>query len=83
MLHLTGTLRAAQEVGGGVNRKTGEAIPVRRVLQIEDLDDRGLVDLVTISVPDLEPYKGIVGQSVTVPVRAWAAGAAVQFSYPK
>jgi hypothetical protein len=83
MLHLSGTLRAAQEVGGGVNRKTGEAIPVRCVLQIEDLDDRGLVDLHTITVPDLKPYRDCVGGQVSVPVRAWAVGTPVQFSHPK
>lgn len=81
MLHLTGTLRAAQQIGGGVNRKTGEAIPLRCVLQIEDLDDRGLVDLYTITVPDLEPYKGAVGGQVTVPVRAWAVGTKPQFAF--
>jgi hypothetical protein len=40
---LTGTIRAVTTLGGGVNKKTGEVIPTRPVLQIEGLDNRGLV----------------------------------------
>ena len=50
MLTLTGTIRAATTIGGGVNRKTGEAIPVRPVLQVEGLDSRGLVQVYTLTV---------------------------------
>lgn len=81
MLSLTGTIRATAVVGGGVSRKTGEVIPQRSVLQVEGLDSRGLVQLYTLTVPDLEPYAGKVGQEISVPVRAWAAGAAVNLSY--
>ena len=81
MLQLVGVLRAAQQVGGGVNRKTGEAIPLRSVVQVEDTDDRGLVVLHTITVPDHKPYTGREGEEVTLRVRAWAAGAPVQFSH--
>lgn len=81
MLTLTGKIRAATQIGGGVNRKTGEAIPLRPVLQIEGLDNRGLVQLYTLTVPDLAPYQGKVGSQISVPVRAWAAGAAVNLSY--
>lgn len=81
MLMLSGVLRSAQQLGGGVNRKTGEVIPLRSVLQLEDLDDRGLVLLHTITVPDHAPYAGKVGEEVAIPVRAWAAGSPVNFSY--
>lgn len=81
MLKLAGVLRAAQQVGGGVNKKTAEVIPVRSVLQIEDTDNRGLVQLYTLTVPDLSPYLDKIGQEVSLPVRAWATGAPVQFSY--
>ena len=81
MLKLIGTLRAAQQVGGGVNKKTGEVIPVRSVLQIEDLDGRGLVQLSTLTVLDHTPYLDKIGQEVALPVRAWATGAQVQYSY--
>lgn len=81
MLKLTGVLRAVQQVGGGVNRKTGEVIPVRQVVQLEDVDDRGLVVLHTITVPDQRPYEGRIGEEVTLPVRAWAVGSPVQFSH--
>lgn len=81
MLTLSGTIRAATTIGGGINRKTGEAIPHRPVLQVEGLDGRGLVQLYTLTVPDLAPYEGKVGQQIKVPVRAWAQGASVNLSY--
>jgi hypothetical protein len=81
MLTLTGTIRAATTIGGGTNRKTGELIPVRPVLQVEGLDNRGLVQLYTLTVPSLVEYEGKVGQSITVPVRAWAQGASVNLAF--
>lgn len=81
MLTLTGTIRAATTIGGGTNRKTGEQIPVRSVLQVEGLDSRGLVQLYTLTVPDLKDYEGKVGEQISVPVRAWAPGATVNLSY--
>ena len=81
MLTLTGTIRATATVGGGLNRKTGEVVPQRAVLQIEGLDNRGLVQLYSLTVPDLTPYLGKVGEQISVPVRAWSPGAAVSLSY--
>lgn len=81
MLTLSGTIRAATVIGGGTNRKTGEVIPQRPVLQVEGLDSRGLVQLYTLTVPSIEPYTGKVGEKITVPVRAWAQGVAVNLSY--
>jgi hypothetical protein len=81
MLTLTGVIRAATTLGGGTNKKTGEVIPERPVLQVEGLDNRGLVQLYTLTVPDLKPYEGKVGTKVSVPVRAWASGAPVNLSY--
>lgn len=81
MLTLTGTIRAATQVGGGTNKKTGEVFPLRSVLQVEGLDSRGLVQLFTLTVPDHKPFEGKVGEEVSVPVRAWASGAAVNLSY--
>lgn len=81
MLILCGTLRAATTLGGGVNKKTGEVIQPRDVLQIETLDGRGLVAMNTITVPDLAPFAGKVGQEVRLPVRAWAPGQTVNFMY--
>ena len=74
MLILQGTLRAATTLGGGMNKKTGEVIPLRNVLQVETLDGRGLGKVDTITVPDLAPFTEKVGQLVRLPVRAWAAG---------
>ena len=81
MLTLTGIIRAAIQVGGGVNRKTGEQIPLRSVLQVEGQDGRGLVQLYTLTVPDHKQYEGKIGQEIAVPVRAWAPGPTVQLSY--
>jgi hypothetical protein len=81
MLTLTGTIRAAQILPAFTNRKTGEISPPRSVVQLEGLDTRGLVQLFTLTVPDLAPYQGKEGKQITVPVRAWAAGATVQLSY--
>jgi hypothetical protein len=81
MLTLSGTIRAATTIGGGINRKTGEVIPTRPVLQVEGLDSRGLVQLYTLTVPDLAPYEGKVGQPIKVPVRAWTPGGQVNLSY--
>lgn len=81
MLTLTGTIRATATLGGGVSRKTGEIIQQRSVLQVEGLDSRGLVQLYTLTVPDLAKYEGKVGEQISVPVRAWATGATVNLSF--
>lgn len=81
MLNLTGVIRSATVLGGSVNKKTGELYPARPVLQVEGLDSRGLVQLYTLTVPDLRPFEGRVGEQISVPVRAWAPGATVQLSY--
>lgn len=81
MLNLTGVIRSATVLGGSLNKKTGELYPARPVLQVEGLDSRGLVQLYTLTVPDLKPFEGRVGEQISVPVRAWAPGATVQLSY--
>jgi hypothetical protein len=81
MLTLTGTLRTAHQVGGGTNRSTGELVPVRSVIQVETTDNRGLVDMHLLYVPDHRPFEAQIGQEVTLPVRAWAKGAAVNLAY--
>lgn len=81
MLSLTGTIRAAVTLPGTVSKKTGEVYQARDVLQIEGTDERGLVQLYTLTVPDRTPYLAKVGQEISVPVRAWSPGATVQLSY--
>jgi hypothetical protein len=79
MLTLTGTIRACVTLPA---RKTKNGdFPERPVLQVEGLDSRGLVSLFTLTVPDVKPYLGRVGETITVPVRAWAPGATVNLSY--
>lgn len=81
MLTLTGTIRAVATLGGGINRKTGEVIKERPVLQVEGLDNRGLVQIFTLTVPDLSDYVGKVGERISVPVRAWTPGGTVNLAY--
>lgn len=81
MLILRGTLRAATQLGGGTNRKTGELIPLRDVLQVETTDNRGLVQVNTITVPDHRSYADKVGQVINLPVRAWSTGGPVNFVF--
>jgi hypothetical protein len=81
MLTLTGTIRAAATIGGGTDKKTGEIRATRPVLQVEGLDNRGLVQLYTLTVPSLTPYEGRVGETISVPVRAWSSGSPVNLSY--
>lgn len=81
MLNLTGIIRSALTLPGGVNRKTGEIIAARPVLQVEGEDNRGLVQLYTLTVPSLDAYIGRIGEVINVPVRAWAAGATVNLSF--
>lgn len=81
MLILQGLLRAATTIGGGTNKKTGEVMALRNVLQVEVTDGRGLVEVKTITVPDLGSYADKIGKKVNVPVRAWAQSATVNFMY--
>lgn len=79
MLILQGILRAATTLGGNT-RKTGEIVPLRNVLQVETVDGRGLVQMTTITVPDLGGYTEKIGATVNLPVRPWASGN-VQIGY--
>jgi len=81
MLTLTGIVRAALTIPAKTNAKTGEVFPARSVLQLEGEDERGLVQLYTLTVPDLADFAGKVGQEIRVPVRAWAKGATVNLSF--
>lgn len=80
-LFLEGVLEACGTTGGGVNRKTGEAIPLSHKIQILDTNDKGLRELQTLTVPDLSPYTDKVGQRIKVPVRAWASNTPVNLMF--
>lgn len=81
MLMLTGTVRACVTIPETTNRKTGEVYPERLALQVEDFDERGLVQMHTLYVPDLTPFADKIGDKIHVPVKAWAKGATVNLSY--
>lgn len=81
MLILQGTLRAAMLLAGRTDKKTGEVYPSRNVLQLETTDSRGLVEMSTITVPNLGEYPAKVGNVINLPVRAWAKGGPVNFMF--
>lgn len=83
MLTMTGTLRHCAVIPSSVNRKTGEVIPVRHVLQIEVTDNRGMLVLQNLSVPSFDPFQGKEGAEVSLPVRAYVAPGTggVSFAY--
>lgn len=81
MLTLTGTVRAVVTLGGGTNRKTGEIIAKREVVQVEGFDNRGLVQLYTLTVPDASKYSTRIGEEIALPVRAWTAAGTVNLAY--
>jgi hypothetical protein len=81
MLILQGTLRAATTLGGNVSKKTGEVVPERHVLQVETVDNRGLVQMDTITVPSLASFMDKVGKVVNLPVRAWVNTGRVAYAY--
>lgn len=81
MLTLTGIIRQATTLGGGTDTRTGDRVAERPVLQVEGTDHRGLVQLYTLTVPDIAPYVNRIGERIEVPVRAWALKATVNLSY--
>lgn len=80
MLTLSGILDQCLTTGGHRNGK-GELIPIRHVLQIKAQDGNGRYRYVDLYVDDLEPWRAKEGSPVSVPVRAWATGAQVQFQF--
>lgn len=81
MLFLQGILRAATTLGGGTNKKTGEVIQPRDVLQIETTDARGLVQMDTITVPAKAAFEAQLGKVINLPVRAWVNSGRVAFVF--
>jgi hypothetical protein len=80
-LQLTGIVQGVPLIGGYENKKTGEKVPSRYVLQLTDTDERGLVQLYSFTVDDPAPFIDKVGQQITIPVRAWASKTPVSYVY--
>jgi len=79
MLTLSGLVKNAIQIPPSTNRKTGEIIPARCVVQVEVKDRRGLDQLVNLTVPDHRPYEALMGKEASIPVHAYAPGASVSF----
>lgn len=84
MLHLTGKLLSILNMDERT-LNDGRVIPARVQVQVqteEVLDDGQIrIGLQTITVPDAKTVKGRIGEAVSVPVRAYAAGRDVRFIY--
>ena len=51
------------------------------MLQVETVDNRGLVQMDTITVPSLASFTDKVGKVVNLPVRAWVNTGRVAYAY--
>lgn len=78
MLTLTGELMAALQQGGG-RKRDGSIQPVSNLVQVQVQDGRGRFQMVDLFVDDLGAYEARVGQTVRVPVRAWASEGRIRF----
>lgn len=83
MLTLNGTVANVFHKSGGVDKKTGEAIPPSDHVQImaENVLQNGekRMELVTLKVGTPEAYKSLLGRPVRVPVGAFVSGSTVLF----
>ena len=75
------TPRGHDPSGPHRQKKNRRGLQASRRAQVETLDARGLVQMSTITVPELGNYPAKVGETVNLPVRAWAAGAVVNFMF--
>lgn len=83
MLLLNGQVLNVFDSPASTDRKTGEARPAKHRVQVmcENTLQNGQkrMDLVNLSVEDIDPYRKALGKPVRVPVGAFVSGAAVQF----
>jgi hypothetical protein len=65
------------------DKTTGEIAPAKHRVQImaENLLQNGSnrMELINLTVDDIDPYQKLVGRSVRVPVGAFASGSSIQF----
>jgi len=77
MLTLNGLVQNVFNVAESTDRKTGEVRPSHDKVQIlaENIMENGekRLDMVTLKVPNGEPYRKALGRSVFVPVGAFVA----------
>jgi hypothetical protein len=77
MLTLNGKILNIYEAPKGVNRDTGEAYGGQNRIQLmcENMLRNGelRMELVDLSVDEVERYRGMVGQSVAVPVGVYVS----------
>ena len=83
MLFLNGQVLNVFESPASTDKQTGEARPAKHRVQVmcENTLQNGQkrMDLVNLSVEDIEPYRKALGKPVRVPVGAFVSGSAVQF----
>ena len=78
MLTLNGTVANIYESPKGVNRETGEAFGGQHRIQVmcENTLRNGekRIELVDLSIDDIQPYRDSLGQPVSVPVGVFVSG---------
>jgi site-specific recombinase XerD len=83
MLTLNGQVINCFEQPAFTDKKTGEVTPGKHRVQImaENLLQNGSnrMELVNLTVDDIEPYQKLQGRAVRVPVGAFANGSSIQF----
>lgn len=69
------------------DEKTGEVKPARYQIQLmaeqATPDGQKRMELFTLSVQNLEPFKKLVGRIIRVPVGAFVNGKSIQYYIPK
>jgi hypothetical protein len=87
MLTLNGIVLNVFDTAASTDKKTGEVRPAstRVQIQAENFLENGQkrVDLVTLKVPNGEPYRKLTGRAVRVPVGVMSDGRSIIFYSPK
>ena len=81
MLILQGTPKSCHHPGRQCQQENWRGSTERHVLQVETVDNRGLVQMDTITVPSLASFMDKVGKVVNLPVRAWVNTGRVAYAY--
>jgi len=83
MLLLNGTVLNVFDTPASTDKETGEIRPAKHRVQVmcENTLQNGQVrmDLLNLSVEDIELYKKAISKPVRIPVGAFVSGSAVQF----
>ena len=87
MLEMVGTLENTFTAPTGVNKKTGEEYGGQHRIQLmaETIMQNGekRLEMVTLTVENLQPYRDYLKQSIRLPVGCFARNNGISFYVPK